>query len=198
MTNYHRHPTANPLDGIIIALMPSTPSTSSTEPPPAQHIPPEQPNMHQFLWIWDHRAGMDAEHLVEKYGVSVSHRVVPQRAGDLVGFSVPDHQAKWAEYLLLRAGYALTVPLLNPANAKLLAKAQTHGASRPTGGSERVKRHGLTDRLFHGIDAILGIGQSGRNRNLPGQQTWQPARPASPLAPRPSFLATIKQLIWGD
>ena len=32
--------------------------------------------MHQFLWIWDHRAGMDAEHLVEKCGVRVSGRVV--------------------------------------------------------------------------------------------------------------------------
>ena len=49
-----------------------------------------------------------------------------------------------------------------------------------------VKRHGLTDRLFHGIDAILGIGQSGRNRNLPGQQTWQP-----PARLRPSPLALL-------
>lgn len=69
MTNYHHHPTANPLDGILIALMPSSPSTTSTEP---------EPTMHQFLWIWDHRAGMDAEHLVEKYGVRVSHRVVTE------------------------------------------------------------------------------------------------------------------------
>ena len=198
MTNYHHHPTANPLDGILIALMPSTPSTTSTEPEPTQFIPPEQPTMHQFLWIWDHRAGMDAEHLVEKYGVSVSHRVVPQKSGDQVGFSVPDHQAHWAEYLLLRAGYALTVPLLNPANARLLAKAQSTGPSRPTGGSEKVRRHGLTDRIFHGIDALLGIGQGGRNRMLPQEQTWQPAPRPSPLAPRNSFLATIKQLIWGD
>ncbi len=195
MTNYHHHPTANPLDGIILALMPS--GAPSTEPEPTQFIPPEQPNMHQFLWTWDHRAGMDAEHLVEKYGVSVNHRVIPQRAGDLVGFSVPDHQAKWAEYLLLRAGYALTVPLLNPANAKLLAKAQTHGASRPTGGSERVKRHGLTDRIFHAFDAILGIGQSGRNRNLPGQQTWQ-RQPTVPPRMRSGWLAVVRQLIWGE
>ncbi len=195
MTNYHHHPTANPLDGIILALIPS--GAPSTEPEPTQFIPPEQPNMHQFLWIWDHRAGMDAEHLVEKYGVRVSHRVIPQRAGDLVGFSVPDHQAKWAEHLLLRAGYALTVPLINPANAKLLAKAQTHGASRPTGGSERVKRHGLTDRIFHAFDAILGIGQSGRNRNLPGQQTWQ-RQPTVPPRMRSGWLAVVRQLIWGE
>jgi len=195
MTNYHRHPTPNPLDGIIIALMPS--SAPSTEPEPAQHIPQEQPNMHQFLWIWDHRAGMDAEHLVEKYGVRVSNRVIPNRAGDEIGFSVPDHQAQWAEYLLLRAGYALTVPLINPANAKLLAKAQTHGASRPTGGSERVKRHGLTDRIFHAFDAILGIGQSGRNRNLPGQQTWQ-RQPTVPPRMRSGWLAVVRQLIWGE
>ena len=197
MTNYHRHPTPNPLDGIIIALMPSTPSTTSTEPEPTQFIPPEQPTMHQFLWIWDHRAGMDAEHLVEKYGVRVSHRVVPQRTGDQVGFSVPDHQAHWAEYLLLRGGYALTVPLLNPANARLLAKAQSTGPSRPTGGSQNVRRHGLTDRFFHAFDALLGIGQSGRNRNLPGQQTWQ-HQPTTPPPVRPGWLATIKQLIWGD
>lgn len=153
--------------------------------------------MHQFLWIWDHRAGMDAEHLVEKYGVSVNHRVIPQKSGDEVGFSVPAHQAQWAEYLLLRAGYALTVPLINPANAKLLEKAQATGASRPTGGSQKVRRHGFADRFFHAFDAILGIGQSGRNRMLPQEKSWQPAvvRP-SPLAPRPSFLATIKQLIW--
>lgn len=80
MTNYHHHPIANPLDGIIIALMPS--GAPSTEPEPPQFIPQEQPGMHQFLWIWDHRAGMDAEHLVEKYGVRVSGRVVPQKSGD--------------------------------------------------------------------------------------------------------------------
>lgn len=158
----------------------------------------EQPNMHQFLWIWDHRAGMDAEHLVEKYGVRVSGRVVPQRSGDEVGFSVPDHQAAWAEYILLRGGYALTVPLLNPANARLLAKAQANGASRPTGGSETVRRHGLTDRFFHAFDAIIGIGQGGRNRMLPQEQSWQPAARPLPVASRPSFLATIKRLIWGD
>ena len=197
MTNYHHHPTASPLDGIIIAMMPSTTPTSSTEPPPAQLIPQEQPGMHQFLWIWDHRAGMDAEHLVEKYGVRVSHRVVPQKSGDEVGFSVPAHQAQWAEYLLLRAGYALTVPLINPANARLLEKAQATGASRPTGGSEKVRRHGLTDRIFHGMDAIIGIGQSGRNRMLPGAQTWQRA-PTAPPPVRSGWLATIKQLIWGE
>lgn len=191
MSNYHLHPTANPLDGIIIALMPS--GAPSTEPEPAQHIPQEQPGMHQFLWIWDHRAGMDAEHLVEKYGVRVSNRVIPQKAGDEIGFSVPDHQAQWAEYILLRGGYALTVPLINPANARLLEKAQASGASRPTGGSEKVRRHGLTDRIFHGIDAIIGIGQGGRNRMLPGEQSWQPARPA-PVTAHPSILARFISL----
>ena len=191
MTNYHLPPTASPLDGIIIALMPS--GAPSTEPEPAQHIPQEQPGMHQFLWIWDHRAGMDAEHLVEKYGVRVSNRVIPNKSGDEVGFSVPDHQAAWAEYILLRGGYALTVPLINPANARLLEKAQASGASRPTGGSEKVRRHGLTDRIFHGIDAIIGIGQGGRNRMLPGEQSWQPARPA-PVTAHPSILARFISL----
>ncbi len=189
MTNYHHHP--SPLDGIIIALMPS--GAPATEPEPPQRIPKEQPGMHQFLWIWDHRAGMDAEHLVEKYGVRVSGRVVPQKSGDEVGFSVPDHQAAWAEYILLRAGYALTVPLLNPANARLLEKAQASGASRPTGGSERVKRHGLTDRLFHGIDAFLGIGQAGRNRMLPVEQTWQ-RTPTPPPPMRTGWLDRILSL----
>ncbi len=147
--------------------------------------------MHQFLWIWDHRAGMDAEHLVEKYGVRVSGRVIPQKSGDEVGFSVPDHQAAWAEYILLRGGYALTVPLLNPANARLLEKAQAHGASRPTGGSERVKRHGLTDRIFHGIDAIIGIGQSGRNRMMPQAQTWQ----RTPTPPPPMRTGWLDRLL---
>ena len=196
MTNYHDGAGANPLDAIFAMLLPA--GAPDSAPEPAQFVPKEAQGMHQFLWIWDHRAGMDAEHLVEKYGVRVSGRVVPQRAGDEVGFSVPDHQAQWAEYLLLRGGYALTVPLLNPANARLLAKAQSTGASRPTGGSERVKRYGFTDRFFHTFDALLGIGQSGRNRMLPQEQTWQPAPHPSPLAPRNSFLATIKQLIWGD
>jgi len=191
MTNYHLHPTTSPLDGIIIALMPS--GAPSTEPEPPQFIPKEQPGMHQFLWIWDHRAGMDAEHLVEKYGVRVSNRVIPNKAGDEIGFSVPDHQAAWAEYILLRGGYALTVPLINPANAKLLEKAQSTGASRPTGGSEKVRRHGITDRIFHGIDAIIGIGQSGRNRMLPGEQSWQPARPA-PVTAHPSILTRFISL----
>ena len=152
MTNYHDGAGANPLDAIFAMVLPAGAPTSAPEP--AQFVPQEKTGMHQFLWIWDHRAGMDAEHLVEKYGVRVSHRVVPQRAGDEVGFSVPDGQAQWAEYLLLRAGYALTVPLFNPANARLLAKAQANGPSRPIGGSQNVRRHGLTDRIFHAIDEI--------------------------------------------
>ena len=195
MTNYHDGASANPLDAIVAMFLPS--GAPTTEPEPAQLIPQEQPGMHQFLWIWDHRAGMDAEHLVEKYGVRVSHRVVPQKSGDEVGFSVPAHQAQWAEYLLLRGGYALTVPLINPAHRRLLEKAQATGASRPTGGSEKVRRHGLTDRIFHGLDAIIGIGQSGRNRMLPGAQTWQRA-PTVPPPVRSGWLATIKQLIWGE
>ena len=190
MTNYHDGAGGIPgIDGIIAAFLPA--GAPSTEPDPPQRIPKEQPRMHQFLWTWDHRAGMDAEHLVEKYGVRVSNRVVPRKTGDQVGFSVPDHQAHWAEYLLLRGGYALTVPLLNPANARLLEKAQASGASRPTGGSESVKRHGLTDRIFHGVDALLGIGQTGRNRMLPTAQTWQRTPTQPPLTPRPTLLARL-------
>ena len=180
MTNYHDGASANPLDAIVAMFLPACAPTSAPEP--AQFIPRRRQGMHQFLWPWDHRAGMDAEHLVEKYGVHVADgsRVIPKQYGDVVGFSVPEHQAQWAEYILLRGGYALTTPLVNPAHRRLLEKAQAAGASRPPGGSKRIKRHGIVDRLWHWTDEIIGIGQSGRNRMLPVEQSWRPARSYAP------------------
>lgn len=153
---------------------------------------------HQFLWVSDDRPGMDGEHLVEKYGVQVlgGSRVIPNKTGDDVGFSVPDHQAHWAEYLLCRAGYALTVPLLDPSHRKLLEKAQATGASRPTGGSKRIKRHGIIDRLWHLTDEIISIGESGRNRMLPTAQSWRPERNYAP-APQPSLLERLFGRLFG-
>ena len=195
--NYHDGASDNPIDSILAIFMPA--GSPSTEPDPVQFVPKEKPGMHQFLWPWDHRAGMDAEHLVETYGVHVidGSRVLPKKAGDDIGFSVPAHQAQWAEYILLRAGYALTTPLVNPAHQKLLAKAQATGASRPTGGSKRIKRHGIVDRLWHWSDEIIGIGTAGRNRMMPTAQSWQ-RTPTPPPPVRRGWFDRFLDLFGGS
>jgi hypothetical protein len=130
VSNYLDHPGAGPLDGLLLSFFPTVASDGQPfDAPEPQHIPGVESGMKQFLWEWDHRDGMDAEHLVEKYGVRVSGRIVPKRENDLVGFSVPDHHAQWAEYILLRAGYPLVTPLVNPAHARLLERSWHTGPS---------------------------------------------------------------------
>lgn len=118
---------------------------------------------HTFRWTHTNAAGMDAEHLLRRYGIPVSHRYVGEME---TGFNVPMRQAQWAEYILLRAGYPITTPLLNPKNQHLLEQAQRHGASRPTGGG-RIKRQGVAAKLHAIGDELFGPGQHTRERTAP-------------------------------
>jgi hypothetical protein len=187
MTEYHTGPTSIPILGnLLMAMMPAGKHDPDKSPDidPPQRIPTTSRGLHQFLWPWTHRPGMDGEHLVETYGVRVSHRIIPRNSGDSTGFSVPTHQAKWAEYLLLRAGYPLISPLFDPRHRKLLERAHEYSErsapSRPPGGSKHIKRHGITDTFMHAIDAVLTGGKSARDRRLAIVE-----RRPKPPAPRP-------------
>lgn len=168
-----------PFIGSIMAMLPVAPyepDASPYEPEPEPQLPAHPGgNMHQFIWPLDDRAGMDAEALLEKYGIRVVYRHVPKslRDGEPVGLCVPNHQAKWAEYILCRAGYPLLTPLLDERNRAVYEKAFQSGASRPTGGSRKPKRHGLRDRLWHLSDDLAGPGSGYREKVLPQQQSWK-------------------------
>lgn len=198
MTNYHTGGLEglNNFGDMLLRMMPAGGQPDPKEPPvidPPQHIPGAPQGMHQFLWPWTHRPGMDGEHLVETYGVRVSHRIIPHNTSDSTGFSVPTHQAKWAEYLLLRAGYPLTSPLFDPNHRKLLERAYEHSApSRPPGGSKHIKRHGITDSFMHGLDAVLTGGKSARDRRLAVvERRPKPPAPRPPARRRKSWFARI-------
>jgi hypothetical protein len=71
---------------------------------------------------WDRRGGLqgwDVECIFKKYGVPVIGRRYAAQS-PTVGVKVPGSQAKFAEYLLCRAGVgmALVTPLLNPRHAQ--------------------------------------------------------------------------------
>lgn len=60
--------------------------------------------------------GWDVECILKRYGVPVIGRRYAANS-PTVAVKVPGSQAKFAEYLLCRAGLALSTPLLNPRHA---------------------------------------------------------------------------------
>lgn len=142
------------------------------------------PTHHTFRWAHTNAAGMDAEHLLRRYGIPVSNRYVGKTE---TGLDVPARQAQWAEYILCRAGYPITTPLLNPKNQRLLNQAQQHGASRPAGGGH-IKRQGIAAKL-HGVgDELFGPGQHTRERTAPPQTSLKRKPADRPIRRRRSWL----------
>ncbi len=77
--------------------------------------------------------GWDVECVFKKYGVPVIGRRYAANS-PTVGVQVPGSQAKFAEYLLCRAGVgmALVTPLLNPQHAKTKVGAMPPAWGRPS------------------------------------------------------------------
>lgn len=87
---------------------------------------------------WDRRGAMqgwDVECILRRYGVPVIGRRYAANS-PTVSVKVPGSQAKFAEYLLCRAGLALVTPLLNPrhANTKVGAMPPAWGKPAKTRG----------------------------------------------------------------
>lgn len=152
---------------------------------------------HSFRWLQDYRPGMDAEHLMRRYGIPVASRHIPRpsRPGAEVGFDVPARQAVWAEYLLCRAGWNLITPLLDERHRILLNRAIADGATRPVGGG-RIRRQGFVASYFGIMDELVGLGARHRERMQPPQTKWK-RQPASASRPRPGLAAWLKQLFLG-
>jgi hypothetical protein len=142
---------------------------------------------HTFRWAHTNAAGMDAEHLLRRYGIPVSNRYVGETE---TGLNVPARQAQWAEYILLRAGYPITSPLLNPKNQRLLDQAQRNGASRPAGGG-RIKRQGIAAKLHAVGDELFGPGQATRERTAPPQTSLKRKTADRPIRRPSSWFARL-------
>lgn len=153
---------------------------------------------HTFRWLQDYRPGMDAEHLMRRYGIPVAGRHIPSRStpGVEVGFDVPARQAGWAEYLLCRAGWNLVTPLLDDRNRAVLAKAQADGATRPVGGG-RIRRQGFVAAFFGVMDEVIGLGERHRERMAPPMTQWRGRATPAPVAQRTGLGAWLKQIFWG-
>ena len=158
--------------------------------------PRQQTGWHRFRWMQTTRVGMDAEHLMRRYGIPVASRYVPLFGPVTeVGFDVPRRQAVWAEYLLCRAGWILTTPLLDEKHRALLERSWTEGASRPAGGG-RIKRQGFMAKLYSIMDEIAGQGAAHRERMAPPKTQWRSTpRPVAP--PRAGIGAWLKTLFGG-
>jgi hypothetical protein len=81
------------------------------------------------VYRYTHWRGIDVERLLRRHGVKIWDRGI---AGDDLYFCVKQRQAKWAEYLLLRAGVPVTSALIDPRNR--------HYAEKYAPGSEPPNR----------------------------------------------------------
>lgn len=154
---------------------------------------------HTFRWLQDDRPGMDAEHLMRRYGIPVASRHVSSRGGSGVeaGFDVPRQQAAWAEYLLCRAGWSLITPLLDQRHQAVLDHARAAGASRPVGGG-RIRRQGIVAKFYGFADELVGQGAAHRERMQPPQTQWRRQLPAAPaVASRPTLWRRLQQIFSG-
>lgn len=82
---------------------------------------------------WDRRGAMqgwDVECILRRYGVPVIGRRYAANS-PFVSVKVPGSQAVFAEYLLCRAGLALSTPLLNPAHGKMKPAAMPPAWGKP-------------------------------------------------------------------
>lgn len=155
---------------------------------------------HTLRWAQQNAAGMDAEHLLRRYGVPVYNRYVARdgsEAGCEAGCDVPAAQAVWAEYLLCRAGWTLTTPLLDQRHRALLDRAIADGATRPVGGG-RIRRQGFVASYFGLMDEMVGLGERHRERMQPQQTQWRRPPVAVPVSRRRAGLsAWLRQIFLG-
>jgi hypothetical protein len=199
--HYHLSDTGHWSDALLAAFLPTSDKPLPAEAPDRPKQTRQAQGWHRFRWRQIDRVGMDAEHLMRRYGIPVSGRYVPLfGAVEEVGFDVPQHQAIWAEYLLCRAGWMLTTPLLDERHRALLQRAWNEGASRPAGGG-KIKRYGLVAKCYGAFDNLLGLGESHRDRLAPPQQHWrrQPSLgtpSTSSATPRSNIGAWLKSLFW--
>jgi hypothetical protein len=185
-------------DRLFVACLPRNDNPLPAEESPVQTTT-HRPGWHTFRWLQDSRPGMDAEHLMRRYGIPVTARHIPGRSvpGVEVGFAVPRHQAVWAEYLLCRAGWRVVTPLLDARHAALFEHAQANGATRPVGGG-RIRRQGITAKFFGVMDELIGLGAAHRERTQPPQTRWRTLPPPQPVHRTPTLYTRLKNLIFGQ
>lgn len=105
--------------------------------------------MHTFTWHPDGRTGAQIEYILREYGIPCRGRKL--QSGD--GLAVPDAQAKWAEYILLSAGVALTSPLLTDGRMPV-------NMPRPWGVAS--KRVDFVGRVVDWLDTLMAGGANRR------------------------------------
>lgn len=93
-------------------------------------------------------AGGDVEMLLRSYGVRVWNRQYARKKGvDDYGLHVRPQQARWAEYVLRKAGCPLTSPLISEANRHVQP-----GGAMPRAWGVPAKPVGFVGRM---VDFLL-------------------------------------------
>jgi hypothetical protein len=110
-------------------------------------------SMHRFSFATGAGvSGHQVEKMLRTYGIRIWGREMenPEERA----FLVKQSQAKWAEYLLCRAGVPLTCPLLDPRNAQY---AWDHaGQPMPEPWDKKgIGAHSLVDRV---VDLLARLG----------------------------------------
>jgi hypothetical protein len=110
--------------------------------------------MHRFTFsTGGDFSGTEVEMLLRQYGIRVWGREL-NHAGELA-FLVKQAQAEWAEYVLCRAGVALTCQLLNPRNAEYRLRHEYQSMPRPW-TKRGIGPHSFVDYVVDWLDRLVG------------------------------------------
>jgi len=112
-------------------------------------------NMHRFRFSTEHgHSGIQVERLLRRYGIRVWGREVTV-TGE-IGFLVKRRQAVWAEYLLLRAGVPLTVPLLEAQNRRYAGRHTDSSMPTPWNAAG-LPLSGVMDTFFECVARLCRL-----------------------------------------
>jgi len=110
--------------------------------------------MHRFSFLRHGGfSGIEAEQTLRQYGIRVWGREVTD--AEEIAFLVKAKQARWAEYLLCRAGVPLTCQLLDPRNAQYQQRHAPNSMPTPW-QTEGIGPHSLVDHLVDWLNRLLG------------------------------------------
>lgn len=112
--------------------------------------------MHKFYFDSVGFSGIYVESILRQYHIRIWGRDMTDPK--MMGFSVKQSQAIFAEYILCRAGVPVLSRLLKDSHYKLMLKAMETGGSLPPAWGKGDRPHTFVDFVAIGLDKFCGTG----------------------------------------
>lgn len=110
--------------------------------------------LHKFYFDSNSCSGMDVEGMLRQYHIRIWGRDMTDL--NMLGFSVKQSQAVFAEYVLCRAGVPVLSKLLKPSHYALMLKAMETGGTLPPAWGKADHPHTFVDFVTVGMDKMMG------------------------------------------